>query len=187
VSKRISDELAYWVPWSIMIAIGLLICWLMGRALASAQAVAQAEPETAVVVVYETVYEIIPARIGYIAYEKPPRFNAEEEQLFASVVMGECGSEPDEGIAAVAKCLLNAMDQSGLTVAEAITAYGYVAPPMEPSIRVMAICQAVMYHGLWAEFEGVYFYAPRWMPEGTSEWHERRTKVAEIGGHRFFR
>jgi len=169
-----------------VMAVAVVVAFMTGQLYAE-RVQAEKIPETITQYVYETVYEIIPARIGYVAVEKPPRFSAEEEQLFASVVMGECGHESDEGVAAVAKCLLNAMDQSGLTVDEAITAYGYVAPLMEPSIRVMAICQAVIYHGLYDDWNGMYFYSPQWMPDGTSEWHESRELVRVIGEHRFFK
>ena len=113
-------------------------------------------------------------------------FCDDDLELFASVVMGECGfSEPDEGVAAVAECLLNAYTKDGKnSLSYILDEYKYFAPRIPATIRVKAICEAVIAGSLVVLGDDVlYFYSP---DNTTSSWHESQTFAREIGGHRFF-
>ena len=42
------------------------------------------------------------------------------------------------------------------------------------------------YGEMYVEDEILWFYAPQWMKNGVSEWHESQRFVIQIGGHKFF-
>jgi len=167
-----------------------LLIWLVGRVgtyfINTAQAVAQAEQEAVVVVVYETVYEIIPARIGYVAVEKPPRLSSDDRHLIERVIMAECGHQVFEGIWAVAECLYNAMNGQEFTAAQAIKYYGYTQTRMEPNAQVKAAVQLVFENEMMLinDPEMKWFYNPEY---GSSPFHESREKVVVIQDHHFYR
>ena len=115
-----------------------------------------------------------------IRYELTEAERAEVER----VVMAECGAEPYEGIMAVAQCILNASEKSGLRPDEAVRAFGYTATRKAPSETVKQAVSAVFDDGKEVVEEYIlYFYAPAW---GNGSWHETQQFVIEIGGHRFF-
>ena len=113
-------------------------------------------------------------------------FCPDDLELFTSVVMGECGfSEPDEGVAAVAECLLNAYTKDGRkSLEDILDEYKYFAPRIPATIRIKAICEAVIAGSVVILGDDVlYFYSP---DNTSSSWHESQAFVSEIGGHRFF-
>ena len=178
---------------AVITALLMLGSFAIGARLMTVQIQAAKEPETAVEYVY--LPQIIHDGTERVVYryqsdDGQPSIGIDEYELFCAVVMGECGNtEPDEGVAAVAECLLNYVRMHCMTVAEAIEAAGYSAPPLEPSLRVEAICHMVLFHELapLGRADALWFYAPEYMTDGYSAWHEGQQYITTIGGHRFFR
>ena len=129
----------------------------------------------------------VPTSIVYVYEDRliPSPLCAEDEELFASIVMAEVGHETDEEIVGVAECLWNAMRKDGLTVEEAHYKYLY-AGFMKPSLRVTALCQSVVRGeiNVLNDPDILFFYGFRWTE---SIWHEKQVFVAEYGGTRFFK
>lgn len=104
-------------------------------------------------------------------------------------VMSEAGNASPELQRAVAQCILNTAEVTGQRPDEVATAPNQYAALWEGEVSpsVKAAVSAVFDDGAEEIDAPVqYFYAPRWMPSGTSEWHETLTFVAEIDGVRFF-
>lgn len=113
----------------------------------------------------------------------------EERATVERVVMAEAGHGSSELQEAVALCILNTAEATGQRPDEVATAPGQYADPWEGDINpsVKTAVSAVFDDGANPIAAPVqYFYAPRWMPGGTSDWHETLTFVTEIDGVRFF-
>ena len=109
----------------------------------------------------------------------------DEYELVCHVVMGEAGGEPFQGQIAVAQCILNACRIEDKRPGEIIEEYQYTTWQPEPSESVRTAVCAVFDNGVKAFGDDViYFYAPERI---SSDWHESKELVTEIGGHRFFR
>ena len=109
----------------------------------------------------------------------------DEYDLMCRVVMGESGGEPFQGQLAVAQCILNACRIEDKRPVEIIEEYQYTTWRPDPSESVKAAVSAVFDDGVTVFDDDVlYFYAPAQI---TSDWHETKELVTEIGGHRFFR
>ena len=109
----------------------------------------------------------------------------DEYELVCRVVMGEAGGEPYKGQVAVAQCILNACRIEDKRPGEIIEEYQYTTWQPEPSESVRTAVCAVFDDGVTVFGDDVlYFYAPAQI---TSDWHETKELVTEIGGHRFFK
>jgi hypothetical protein len=103
--------------------------------------------------------------------------------------MSEAGNASPELQRAVAQCILNTAETTGQRPDAVATAPNQYAALWEGEVSqsVKAAVSAVFDDGAEEIDAPVqYFYAPRWMPSGTSEWHETLTFVTEIDGVRFF-
>lgn len=120
----------------------------------------------------------------FVESRKRYELTAEERAEIESVVMAECGGEPRDGIIAVAQCILNACEESGLRPHETLKKYGYTHIRKEPSEAVKEAVCAVFDRGETVTDEPIlYFYATYIY----SAWHESQVFVTEIGNHRFFK
>lgn len=109
----------------------------------------------------------------------------EERWELASVVTAEAGGEPYLGMVAVAQCILQACEDSGLRPYDVFIKYNYSPHRPEPTEETQEAVKAVFDLGIVASEEPIkYFYAPALVE---SEWHESQIFIIEIGGHRFFK
>lgn len=121
--------------------------------------------------------------------EEPDVWGMTEHELdiVQRVVMMEAGGESYTGQMAVAQCIRETAEATGMTPYEVVTQKGqYASPSNTATDSVMDAVQAVLYDGESAVGEPIrYFYAPDIV---YSEWHETALEfVCEIGGHRFFK
>lgn len=108
------------------------------------------------------------------------------------VVGAEARGEPFEGMLAVAQCIKDAADASGVTPEEIVKdlGYGYAAPVgrevLDGMEAVNEACLQVFANGARATDEPIeFFYSTR--NGGYSAWHEAELRfVMQIGDHRFF-
>lgn len=118
---------------------------------------------------------------------EPPRYELtdEERQLVERVVMAESGNQPYCGIMAVAQCLLNDCERSGIRPAEAVLEYQYTTNRVEPSEAVCEAVRAVFDRGeVVTEDTILWFYAPARV--NGKPWHESQRHVLTINDHKFF-
>lgn len=108
-----------------------------------------------------------------------------ERELVERVVMGESGNQPYAGQMAVAQCLLNDSEKSGIRPTEAVIEYQYTSNRPEPSESVRNAVAAVFDRGEVVTEETIlWFYAPKYV-DGTP-WHESQRHVLTINDHKFF-
>ena len=114
-----------------------------------------------------------------------------ERWVVESIVAGESGNQPIEGMMAVAQCLRNACVQDGLQPSEVRTVYQYSgwAPNFEnDNPERYAMVQEVVIR-VFDNGESVtdanilWFYAPRY---SAGSFHNTQCFVMEIGDHLFF-
>ena len=107
-----------------------------------------------------------------------------ERELVEQVVMAESGNQPYIGQMAVAQCLLNDSERSGIRPTEAVIEYQYTSERVEPSESVRNAVAAVFDRGEVVTEETIlWFYAPKWCK---GKFHETQTHVITEGGHKFF-
>ncbi len=118
---------------------------------------------------------------------KPPRYyitQAEREEI-EQAVMAEAGGECFEGQLAVAWCILNAAELSGIRPTEVLTEYKYTPHRLEPSESVREAVAAAFDRGEEITREPItLFYAPA---RARSDWHESQIYVLTVGNHKFYR
>lgn len=108
-----------------------------------------------------------------------------ERDLVEQVVMAESGNQPYCGQMAVAQCLLNDSERSGIRPTEAVVEYQYTENRVEPSESVRNAVAAVFDRGEVVTEETIlWFYAPAHV-DGTP-WHESQRHVLTINDHKFF-
>ena len=144
------------------------------------------------------IESIIPSIQSTVAYYP---LTDDERYLIECIVTGEAGNQPYEGKIAVANCILNAWLKEQTTLNEVLDKYGYkIWTSLEKfemecmeaygntdlADEVRAAVSQVFDDGDILNEEILWFYAPKWMKSGTSEWHESQRFVIEIGNHRFF-
>lgn len=131
-----------------------------------------------------------------IKTEFTPVFDLSEEERWATccMVAGESKGEPYEGQWAVAQCIYQACVNGGLQPSEVRIEYKYSGwdeklefdnPELWAQIEEI-VSRVFDYGEMYVEDEILWFYAPRWMKNGVSEWHESQRFVIEIGDHKFF-
>ena len=111
----------------------------------------------------------------------------EEERVYVErVVTREAQGESYLGQMAVAQCIAETAEATGMTPYEVVIEDGQFAEPATQATEsvVMAVAE-VLYGGEKAVNAPIrYFYAPAICD---SDWHETQLEyVCEIGGHRFF-
>ena len=117
-----------------------------------------------------------------------------ERWVVCCMVAGEAAGESYEGQWAVAQCIYQACINDNLQPSEVKIQYQYSGwnetlefDNPELWAQIEEIASLVFDYGeMYVEDEILWFYAPRWMKNGVSEWHESQRFVIEIGGHRFF-
>lgn len=117
-----------------------------------------------------------------------------ERWVVCCMVAGESAGESYEGQWAVAQCIYQACINDGLQPSEVKIQYQYSGwnetlefDDPELWAQIEEIVRRVFDYGeMYVEDEILWFYAPRWMKNGTSDFHENQRFVIEIGGHRFF-
>lgn len=110
-----------------------------------------------------------------------------ERSMVERVVMTESGGETLQGQMAVAQCILNTAEATGMRPDAVVLAPGqYAKPASSASASVKAAVSAVFDHGQTVTPEPIrYFYAPKY---SKGRWHESALKyVITIGGHKFFK
>lgn len=108
-----------------------------------------------------------------------------ERGMIEALIMAEAGHDTYLSQMAVAQCLRNACEKSGLRPPEAALEYKYTSNRMEPSESVQEAVAAVFDRGEDAVADEIlWFYAPKYV-SGTP-WHETQRLVCEIGNHKFF-
>lgn len=110
----------------------------------------------------------------------------EERSLIEHIVMSESGNtEPYEGQALIAQCLLDACELDNISPFEAAYLYQYAAGTQEPNESVKTAVSNVFDKGELITPEPVVFY---YNPDLTqSRWHESQVFVIQVGRHRFFK
>ena len=117
-----------------------------------------------------------------------------ERWVVCCMVAGEAAGESYEGQWAVAQCIYQACINDNLQPSEVKIQYQYSGwnetlefdnPELWTQIEEIA-SRVFDYGEMYVEDEILWFYAPRWMKNGVSEWHESQRFVIEIGGHKFF-
>lgn len=111
----------------------------------------------------------------------------EELEVVKRVVTAEAAGESFLGQMAVAQCIRETAEVTGMTPYEVVMEPGqYAAPADTATDDVSYAVQLVLYEHLEAVADNIqYFYAPGRV---YSKWHEDNLElVCEIGGHRFFK
>lgn len=117
-----------------------------------------------------------------------------ERWVVCCMVAGESKGESYEGQWAVAQCIYQACINDGLQPSEVRIEYKYSGwdenlefdnPELWTQIEEI-VSRVFDYGEMCVDDEILWFYAPRWMKNGISEWHESQRFVVEIGGHLFF-
>lgn len=163
-----------------IICIILLIAALVFAAHKNEEAT---ETTKATTTMQSTVKANEPQPQPYIRYQ----LTENERDIVERVVMTESGGEPIQGQMAVAQCILNTAEATGMRPDAVVLAPGQYAPPASSaSTSVKAAVVAVFDHGQTVTDEPIrYFYAPKYSP---GRWHESAlTHVITIGGHKFFK
>lgn len=131
-----------------------------------------------------------------IENEFEPVFDLSEEERWTTccMVAGESKGESYEGQWAVAQCIYQACINDGLQPSEVRIEYKYSGwdeklefdnPELWAQIEEI-VSRVFDYGEMCVDDEILWFYAPRWMKNGVSEWHESQRFVIEILNHRFF-
>ena len=131
-----------------------------------------------------------------IKNEISPLFELSEYEFWVTccMVAGESGGESYDGQWAVAQCIYQACINDNLQPSEVKIQYQYSGwnenlEFTNPKIwiQIQEIVTKVFYYGeMYIHEEILFFYSPRWMENGVSEWHESLRFITEIGNHRFF-
>lgn len=131
-----------------------------------------------------------------IENEFTPVFDLSEEERWTTccMVAGEAEGESYEGQWAVAQCIYQACINDNLQPSEVKIQYQYSGwnetlefdnPELWAQIEEV-VSRVFDYGEMCVDDEILWFYAPFWMKNGVSKWHESQRFVIEIGGHRFF-
>lgn len=125
-----------------------------------------------------------------------PFFELSENERWNTccIVAGEAKGESYEGQWAVAQCIYQACVNDNLQPSEVKIQYQYSGwdenlefdnPELWAQIEEI-VSRVFDYGEMCVDDEILWFYAPKWMKNGVSEWHESQRFIIEIGGHRFF-
>lgn len=118
-------------------------------------------------------------------FEKRYNITDAERWEIASVITAEAVGEPFAGKVAVAQCILQACEDSGIRPIEALELYQYSSRRPEPTEEALEAVEAVFDFGYVVTSEPIkYFYAPEL---ATSSWHESQVYVLTINNHKFFK
>lgn len=118
-------------------------------------------------------------------FEKRYNLTDSERLEIAQVITAEADSEPFAGKVAVAQCILQACEDTGMRPREVLSMYSYSNRRPDPSGEAMEAVAAVFDFGYVATTEPIkYFYAPALID---SEWHESQEYVMTINNHKFFK
>lgn len=145
----------------------------------------------------ESITEVEPALIcenenDIIEFEPYYPITEDDRYVIEHIVAGEAGHEPLLGKMAVAQCILNAMEQDGLTASEVRKTYQYSGwmkenfPTNYPEdwIEVQQAIWCVFDNGEKVTEENIlWFYAPKY---SSGSWHNTQKFVIEISNHRFY-
>lgn len=107
------------------------------------------------------------------------------------VVGAEARGEPFDGILAVAQCIADTADATGMTPEQVVKQKNQYARPVSRDVKdgmeaVNEACLQIFANGERPFDEPIrYFYSTR--SGRYSKWHESKTFCYEIGGHRFFK
>lgn len=145
----------------------------------------------------ESITEVEPALIcenenDIIEFESYYSITEDDRYVIEHIVAGEAGHEPLLGKMAVAQCILNAMEQDGLTASEVRKTYQYSGWMKENFPTNYPEDWAEVQQAVWCVFDNgekvteeniLWFYAPKYS-EGS--WHNTQKFVVEISNHRFY-
>lgn len=145
----------------------------------------------------ESITEVEPALIcenenDIIEFESYYSITDDDRYVIERIVAGEAGHEPLLGKMAVAQCILNAMEQDGLTASEVRKTYQYSGWMKENFPTNYPEDWAEVQQAVWCVFDNgekvteeniLWFYAPKYS-EGS--WHNTQKFVVEISNHRFY-
>lgn len=138
-----------------------------------------------------------PVETAYkIENEFEPVFDLSEEERWTTccMVAGEAEGESYEGQWAVAQCIYQACVNDNLQPSDVKIQYQYSGwnetlefdnPELWTQIEEI-VSRVFDYGEMCVDDEILWFYAPKWMKNGTSGWHESQRFIVEIGNHRFF-
>lgn len=110
-----------------------------------------------------------------------------ERDIVERVVMAESNNQHLNGQIAVAQCILNTAEATGMRPDAVVLApRQYAKPAREASDSVKEAVSAVFDHGITVTPEPIrFFYAPKY---SAGRWHESAlTYVITIGDHKFFK
>ena len=145
-----------------------------------------------------TEVEIIPE---FIVNEEPPVFfeiSNEEREYIYNMVSGEAGHDNLDDKMAVAQCILNGMRKSNWSAEEVRKQYHYDGWNEELKFStnendmkdfdevVEAVHRVFDYGDFVTEKPILYFYAPKWMKNHYSKFHESLCYAGTFGEQRFF-
>lgn len=105
------------------------------------------------------------------------------------LVMGEAGDEGFIGAALVAQAIRDTMVfEDEYNVLNIKKQYAYSAPlTKQPNEDTIKAVEYIFDEGQCAvKHRVMYFYAPRWVKNNYSDFHESQKFIVEHGGHRFF-
>lgn len=117
-----------------------------------------------------------------------------ERWVVCCMVAGESAGESYDGQWAVAQCIYQACVNDNLQPSEVKIQYQYSGwnetlefdnPELWAQIEEI-VSRVFDYGEMCVDDEILWFYAPYWMRNGVSEWHETQRFVTQIGGHKFF-
>lgn len=117
-----------------------------------------------------------------------------ERWVVCCMVAGESAGESYDGQWAVAQCIYQACINDNLQPSEVRIQYQYSGwnetlefdnPELWAQIEEI-VSRVFDYGEMYVEDEILWFYAPKWMKNGVSEWHESQRFVCEVANHRFF-
>lgn len=182
----------------------LIFCLiLMYCGLKKTNQIIQEEIRTDVLVKEDDVVEIdevmaISLDEEIVSYSKSfePAFLLDDYERWVACCMiaGEAAGESYDGQWAVAQCIYQACVNDNLQPSEVKIQYQYSGwnemlefdnPELWAQIEEI-VSRVFDYGEMCVDDEILWFYAPKWMKDGVSEWHESQRFVIEIGGHKFF-
>lgn len=117
-----------------------------------------------------------------------------ERWVVCCMVAGESAGESYDGQWAVTQCIYQACMNDNLQPSEVKIQYQYSGwnetlefdnPELWAQIEEI-VSRVFDYGEMCVDDEILWFYAPYWMKNGVSEWHETQRFVTQIGGHKFF-
>lgn len=167
------------------------LCWSLGLTVGvqiytQRSVVKTPQKEVSIIFTKHVHYSEISKEHSVQPSEKICGITPEQYDYVVRVVMGESGNQSIDGQMAVAQCIQNTANATGMDIYEVVTQPKQYTSPYQGELTssVVEACMRVFINGEKVVNENIrWFYNPS---NGYSAWHESKTYVTTIGAHRFF-